>query len=128
MADGNLPTYVTESTTLIWAAGVGFGIRPAGSFVNFAGTNAVLGAGFAGVSNQDLDLALTNVPIGVDMEGIVQAIAGGPITIGSPMTCGFSNGQFTVASAGADVYGRALSAATVPGQRFLMKITREGKA
>lgn len=128
MADGNFPTYVTESTTIIWTPPASFGIRPAGSFVNFAGTQVTTGLGFAGVSNQDMNLALTNPVIGVDIEGIVQAIAGGPIAIGNPITCQFSNGQFTVASGvGTDVYGRAMSAATAAGQRFLMKITREGK-
>ncbi len=128
MADGNYPIYVTEAKTVIWTAAASPAIRPAGSFVNFAGTDAFTGLGFMGTLNADLPANTTNVPVGVDMEGIVQGVAGAAITVGQPMSCQSTTGQFIPAVAGNDIQGRALTAATAAGQRILMKITREGKA
>ena len=128
MADGNYPTYVTESKAVIWTAAASALVRPAGTFVNFAGTNAFTGLGFMGVLTSDLAANVTNLPVGVDMEGIVQVIAGGAIALGAPLTCQALTGEFVTAAAGQDIHGRATIAATAAGQRILMKITREGKA
>jgi Uncharacterized conserved protein (DUF2190) len=128
MADGNFPTYVTEATTVIWTAAASGTIRLAGSFVNFAGTNAITGAGFLGVLAQDLPANATNIPVGVDMEGIVQVTSAGAIALGAPLTCQALTGEFITAAATQDIHGRAMSTATAAGQRILMKITREGKA
>jgi hypothetical protein len=128
MADGNLPTHVTEATTVTWAAAASGTVRLAGSFVNFAGTNAVTGSGFLGVLSQDLPVNATNVPVGVDIEGIVQVISAGAIGLGQALTCQALTGEFAVAAATQDIHGRAMTAATLAGQRVLMKITREGKA
>ena len=129
MADGNLPTYVTESTTVLWAGAVS-GTRLAGAFVNFAGGAAVIGSGFLGVQNQDMTYSAFGVQpmIGVDIEGIVQVISGNAIATGAPMTCQVGSGEFITATAGQDIHGRAMTAATAAGQKMLMKITREGKA
>jgi hypothetical protein len=128
MADGNFPTYVTEATTVIWTLAASPTVRLAGTFVNFIGTNAITGAGFLGVLSQDLPANTTNVPVGVDIEGIVQVIAGGAIALGQAMTCQALTGEFILAAATQDIHGRAMTAATATGQRVLMKITREGKA
>jgi Uncharacterized conserved protein (DUF2190) len=128
MADGNFPTYVSESTTTAWVGGFA-AIRLAGSFVNCAGGFAVFGFGFLGVQSHDLPAnAPAGTPTGVDMEGIVQVLSGGAFALGQPLTCQAITGEFIVAAAGQDVHGRALVAATAAGQRILMKITREGKA
>jgi hypothetical protein len=128
MADGNLPTYVTESTTVPWGGGYG-SIRLAGSFVNFAGNFITGSAGFLGVQSHDIPAnSPSGTPIGVDIEGIVQVQSGGVITLGAPLTCQAVTGEFIVATAGQDIYGRALGTTTGSGQRVLMKITREGKA
>ena len=128
MADGNYPTYVTESKAVIWTVAASAVVRPAGTFVNFAGTNVFTGLGFMGVLTSDLPANVTNVPVGVDMEGIVQVTSGGAITLGAPLTCQALTGEFITAAAGQDIHGRATIAATAAGQRILMKITREGKA
>lgn len=128
MADGNLPTYVTEATTVTWTAAASATVRLAGSFVNFAGTNAIAGSGFMGVLSQDLPANTTNTPVGVDMEGIVQVISAGAFAPGQPLTCQALTGEFGVAIAGQDIHGRAMTVASAAGQRILMKITREGKA
>jgi hypothetical protein len=128
MADGNFPTYVSEATTIIWNAAANPAVRPAGSFVNFAGTDAIAGLGFLGVLSHDLPANATGVPVGVDTDGIVQVISGLAITVGQQLTCQSTQGIFIGAAVGQDVHGRALSAATAAGQRVLMKITREGKA
>jgi Uncharacterized conserved protein (DUF2190) len=128
MADGNFPTYVTESTTTAWSGGYG-SIRLAGSFVNCAGSFSVAGSGFLGVQSHDLPAnSPAGTPVGVDMEGIVQVLSGGAFALGAPLTCQAVTGEFIVAGAGQDIHGRALVAATAAGQRVLMKITREGKA
>jgi Uncharacterized conserved protein (DUF2190) len=127
MADGNFPTYVTESKTVIWAAAASAVIRPAGTFVNFAGTNVFTGLGFMGVLAADLAANATNVPVTVDMEGIVQVTAGAAITLGQALTCQALTGEFIPAAVGQDIAGRATIAAAA-GQKVLMKITREGKA
>lgn len=126
MADGNFPTYVTQSATLIWTAPVSAVIRKAGTFVNFAGTNSLSLLGFAGVLAQEIPANTTNIPVAVDMEGIVQAISGGAIGIGQGVVCQASTGEFTVAGTAQNVHGRAMSVSTGAGQIFLMKITREG--
>jgi hypothetical protein len=130
MADGNFPTYVTESTTVPWVGGFSGAIRLAGSFINCAGGFAFTGAGFLGV--QSADLPSTNppagTPVGVDMEGIVQVNSAGAITLGAPLTCQAVTGEFSVAIAGQDIHGRALGTTSAAGQKVLMKITREGKA
>jgi Uncharacterized conserved protein (DUF2190) len=128
MADGNYPTYVTEAKSVLWVAVAVATIRPAGSFVNFAGTNVFTGLGFMGTLNADLPANATNVPVGVDMEGIVQVYTGAAIAQGDPLTCQALTGEFITATAGQSIHGRALNAATAAGQRILMKITREGKA
>jgi Uncharacterized conserved protein (DUF2190) len=130
MADGNLPTYVTEATTFLWAGGITGPNRLAGSFVNCAGGFAVTGAGFLGVTNAELALGTgaAGTPVGVDMEGIVQVNSAGAITLGAPLTCQAVTGEFSVAAAGQDIHGRALGTTSAAGQRVLMKITREGKA
>jgi hypothetical protein len=128
MADGNFPTYVTESTTVAWGGGSAV-IRPAGSFVNCAGTFSTAGSGFLGVQSHDLPAnAPAGTPVGVDMEGIVQVLSGGAFVLGAPLTCQATTGEFIVAAAGQDIHGRALAAATAAGQKVVMKITREGKA
>jgi hypothetical protein len=116
MADGNFPTYVTEAKSVIWTVAASTTVRPAGTFVNFAGTNVFTGLGFMGVLNADLPANTTGVPVGVDMEGIVQAIAGAPIALGQAVTCQALTGEFIPAAAGQDVHGHATTA------------TREGKA
>lgn len=126
MADGNFPTYVTEATTVIWTATASATVRPAGSFVNFTGTGTVGTVGFLGVSTQDLPANVTNVPIAVDIEGIVQTTAFGACGVGQPLT-GQVGGAFGVSTVGQEIHGRAMSDATAAGQRILMKITREGK-
>jgi Uncharacterized conserved protein (DUF2190) len=128
MAEGNYQTYVTEAKSVIWTVAASPTVRLAGTFVNFAGTNVFTGLGFMGVLNADLPANATNLPVGVDMEGIVQAIAGAPIGLGQAVTCQALTGEFIPAAAGQDVHGHATVPATAAGQRFLMKITREGKA
>lgn len=131
MADGNLPTYVTESTTVAWAGGSrGSGAkRLAGSFVSFANDYHFEGSGFLGVQSHDLPAnAPLGTPVGVDIEGIVQVYAGAPISLGAAMTCQAFSGEFITAAVGNDIAGRAMTEATAAGQRMLMKITREGKA
>ena len=127
MAAGDFPTYVTESTTVLWAGGAA--ARLAGTFVNFANGFAFAGSGFLGVLSQDLVAnAPAGTPVGVDIEGIVQVYSGAAIAVGAAMTCQINSGEFITAVAGQDVHGRAMTAATAVGQRMLMKITREGKA
>lgn len=128
MADGNYPTHVTQATTVTWTAAASPSVRPAGAFVNFAGTGATAGFGFLGVLAQDLPANTTNVPVGVEIEGIVQVNSGGAIALGAPMTCQLASGDFTSATVGQPINGRAMTVATAAGQRVLMKITREGNA
>jgi hypothetical protein len=128
MADGNYPTYVTQARTIIWTAAASGTVRPAGSFVNFAGTSAFTGLGFLGVLSEDLPANATGVPVGVDVEGTVQVIAGAAVAVGAALSCQNANGQFITAVAGNQIHGRALTLATAAGQKMLMHITREGIA
>ena len=126
MADGNLPTYVTESTSIVFLGGYATA-KPAGQCVNFLGgnTNSV---GFLGVTNTEVPAFAANVRVGVDIEGIVSAFSAGAINIGDPVVSDGLGGfaaHFTIN--GSPILGRAMSATTGPNQNFLMKITREGK-
>lgn len=119
--DADLPTNVYHRATVRYTGPTALGL--AGTAITFAGTQPG-GTGFPvyGILEHD---AVQNTDVTIAVAGICQIISANVIAIGDTIAFNVL-GQAVSVTAGSQLFGRALTAAAVAGQKIQVLITREG--
>lgn len=120
--DGDLPTFVYHHFTV--SLPTSSPLITAGTPIAFNRT-VVINSTTPVLGVTEFDVAAGGGDVTISLGGIAQTISGGNIAIGDPVTFDASS-RATLATAGTQIFGRALNAATAAGQKITVLITREG--